>query len=130
MEATVVLLQRTILIVEDERVSRLALTALMSASGYETEAAGSAEEALDVVRAAESHMTDHPARGCGTVTLPELRRAGVGVCLGTVLARAEQAGLDLAADGADLPRRRRQHADRLHRRRGRATGVVFAHPSR
>jgi CheY-like chemotaxis protein len=39
-----------VLIVEDERVSRRALAALMSASGYETEAAGSAEEALDVLR--------------------------------------------------------------------------------
>jgi CheY-like chemotaxis protein len=39
-----------VLIVEDERVSRRALAALMSASGYDTEAAGSAEEALNVVR--------------------------------------------------------------------------------
>jgi CheY-like chemotaxis protein len=39
-----------VLIVEDERVSRRALAALMSASGYETEALGTAEEALNVVR--------------------------------------------------------------------------------
>ena len=38
--------RRNVLIVEDERVSRRALAALMSASGYETKAAGSAEEAL------------------------------------------------------------------------------------
>ncbi len=38
-----------VLIVEDERVSRRALAALMSASGYETEAAASAEEALSAV---------------------------------------------------------------------------------
>jgi CheY-like chemotaxis protein len=38
-----------VLIVEDERVSRRALAALMSAKGYETEAAGSAEEALDAL---------------------------------------------------------------------------------
>jgi CheY-like chemotaxis protein len=38
-----------VLIVEDERVSRRALAALMSALGYETEAAASAEEALDAV---------------------------------------------------------------------------------
>jgi CheY-like chemotaxis protein len=44
-----------VLIVEDERVSRRALTALMSASGYVTEAAGSAEEALDVMRAEGVH---------------------------------------------------------------------------
>ncbi len=34
------------MIVEDERVSRRALAALMSASGYDTKATGSAEEAL------------------------------------------------------------------------------------
>lgn len=39
-----------VLIVEDERVSRRALAALMSASGYETAALGSAEEALNSVR--------------------------------------------------------------------------------
>ena len=39
------------------------------------------------VRAREAHMTDEPARGRGTVTLPELRRAGVGVCVATLLAR-------------------------------------------
>ena len=40
-----------VLIVEDERVSRRALAALMAASGYETEAAASAEEALNAVEA-------------------------------------------------------------------------------
>jgi two-component system response regulator FlrC len=44
-----------VLIVEDERVSRRALTALMAASGYATEAAGSAEEALAAVRADAVH---------------------------------------------------------------------------
>jgi two-component system response regulator FlrC len=39
-----------VLIVEDERVSRKALAALMIASGYETEAMGSAEEALRAVK--------------------------------------------------------------------------------
>lgn len=39
------------MIVEDERVSRRALAALMSANGYETEALGSAEEALNAVEA-------------------------------------------------------------------------------
>jgi two-component system response regulator FlrC len=38
-----------VMIVEDERVSRRALAALMSASGYATEALGSAEEALNAV---------------------------------------------------------------------------------
>lgn len=38
-----------VLLVEDERVSRRALTALLSASGYATRAVESAEEALKVV---------------------------------------------------------------------------------
>ena len=41
------------------------------------------------VRAGEAHMTDHRARGKATVTLPEMRRGGVGVALGTVLARTK-----------------------------------------
>ena len=40
-----------VMIVEDESVSRRALAALMSASGYQTEALGSAEEALTAVEA-------------------------------------------------------------------------------
>ena len=42
---------------------------------------------LSDVRAHERAMTDEPGRGRGTVTLPELRRAGVGVCVATLLAR-------------------------------------------
>lgn len=44
---------------------------------------------LAAVRTAESHMTDHPARGRGTVSLPEMRKGGIGACLATVLARAK-----------------------------------------
>ena len=40
------------------------------------------------VRAREARMADEPCRGRGTVTFPELRRAGVRVCVGTLLARA------------------------------------------
>jgi len=39
------------------------------------------------VRSREAGMTDEPARGRGTVTLPELRRAGVALCVVTLLAR-------------------------------------------
>jgi membrane dipeptidase len=42
---------------------------------------------LEQVRASEKQMTDHRARGQGTVSLPEMRRAEIGVCLATVLAR-------------------------------------------
>lgn len=43
------------------------------------------------LRATEAEMTDHRARGKATVSLPEMRRGGIGVCLGTVLCRAKPA---------------------------------------
>ena len=51
-----------VLIVEDERVARRALSALLSASGYATEAAGSAEEALSLLK-------NHPAPRVALVDL-------------------------------------------------------------
>jgi len=45
-------------------------------------------ETKDVINAREQGMTDCHARGCATVSLPEMRRGGIAVCLGTVLARA------------------------------------------
>ena len=39
------------------------------------------------VRRREGGMNDEPSRGRGTVTLPELRNAGVAVCVATLLAR-------------------------------------------
>lgn len=44
---------------------------------------------LDVreLRLREQGMTDEPSRGRGTVTFPELRTAGVSVCVATLLAR-------------------------------------------
>lgn len=41
------------------------------------------------VRAEEAHLTDKADRGRGTVSLPELRRSGIGVCVATQLARVE-----------------------------------------
>jgi membrane dipeptidase len=46
------------------------------------------EQPLEQLRRSETHMTDHVARGRATVSLPELRRAGVAVCLATILVRA------------------------------------------
>jgi membrane dipeptidase len=43
---------------------------------------------LDTLNRIERGMTDHPCRECATVSLPELKRGGVAVCLGTVLARS------------------------------------------
>jgi membrane dipeptidase len=44
---------------------------------------------VDAIRETEKHLTDKPDRGRGTVSLPELRRAGIGVCVATQLARVE-----------------------------------------
>jgi membrane dipeptidase len=41
------------------------------------------------LNAIESPMTDHRARGHATVSLPEMHRAGITICLGTLLARAK-----------------------------------------
>ena len=40
------------------------------------------------LRATEAEMTDHPARGKGTVALPDMRRGEVACCLATLLCRA------------------------------------------
>ncbi|HEY7116943.1 MAG TPA: membrane dipeptidase [Tepidisphaeraceae bacterium] len=42
---------------------------------------------VDQIRRRESEMTDEPSRGHNVLSLPELRRAGVAVCVGTLLAR-------------------------------------------
>jgi membrane dipeptidase len=44
-------------------------------------------KSVEEVRRREQGMTDEPGRGRGTVTFPELRRARVGVCVATLLAR-------------------------------------------
>jgi membrane dipeptidase len=44
---------------------------------------------LDCLNRDEAGMTDHPARGRATTTLPEMRRAGIAVCQATLLARAK-----------------------------------------
>lgn len=41
------------------------------------------------LRRREARMTDKPDRGRGTVSLPEMRRGGVGLCVATQLARVE-----------------------------------------
>src|SRR4051794_38004505 len=43
---------------------------------------------IEMIRAREAGMTDEPGRGRNTVSLPELRRAGVAVCVATLLARS------------------------------------------
>lgn len=50
---------------------------------------------VDEIRKAEAGMTDEKSRGHNTVSLPELRKAGVRVCVATLLARG----------GPDQPRR-------------------------
>lgn len=43
---------------------------------------------VDEVRKAEQGMTDEKSRGHNTLTFPELRRAGVHLCVGTLLSRS------------------------------------------
>lgn len=41
---------------------------------------------IDEIRSGESGMTDHKARGKGTVNFSEMRRAGIGICVATQIA--------------------------------------------
>lgn len=54
-----------------------------SATAFNRDLTRSVEE----IRRAEAHMTDHRSRGNNVLGLPELREAGVGVAVGTLLAR-------------------------------------------
>jgi len=58
------------------------------------------------INAAEAEMNDHAARGRATVSLPEMRRGGVAVCLATVLARVNPG----CRTSAGQPRRSPDHA--------------------
>ncbi len=42
---------------------------------------------LDEIRRREAHLTDKPDRGHATVSFPEMRRAGIGICVATQIAR-------------------------------------------
>lgn len=44
---------------------------------------------LTDLRAAEAHLKDKPDRGRATVSLPEMRRSNVGLCVATQIARVE-----------------------------------------
>jgi len=44
---------------------------------------------LDTLRQSEAHLSDKPGRGRGTVCLPSMRQARVGLCVATQLARLE-----------------------------------------
>ncbi|MBL9215384.1 MAG: membrane dipeptidase [Opitutaceae bacterium] len=66
------------------------------------------------VRATERGMTDELARGRGTLTLPELRRARVPVCLTTVMGRA-------GPEQSKLPTYRRTELDY------RNQAIAYAH---
>jgi membrane dipeptidase len=46
-------------------------------------------QSVSAVRKTEAHLTDKPDRGRNTVTLPEMRRAGIGLCVATQIARVE-----------------------------------------
>lgn len=42
---------------------------------------------LDEIRAREAHLKDRPDRGRGTVSFAEMRRGGIGLCVGTQIGR-------------------------------------------
>src|SRR5918996_3556211 len=42
---------------------------------------------IDEIRAREQALADKPDRGRGTVSFPEMRRGGVGLCVATQIAR-------------------------------------------
>ena len=50
---------------------------------------------LSEVRAREQGLTDKPDRGRGTITLPEMRRGGIGICVATMIARYVKPGSEL-----------------------------------
>ncbi|GAA4466032.1 membrane dipeptidase [Nibrella saemangeumensis] len=47
---------------------------------------------LAVIRERESQLTDKPDRGRGVVSLPEMRRGGIGLCVATQIARYVKPG--------------------------------------
>ena len=44
---------------------------------------------VEKIRPHEAHLRDSPGRGTGTVSLPEMRRGGIGLCVATQIARIE-----------------------------------------
>ena len=44
---------------------------------------------VEKIRAREAHLRDYPSRGLGTVCLPEMRRAKIGLCVATQIARID-----------------------------------------
>ncbi|MBI3849263.1 MAG: membrane dipeptidase [Verrucomicrobia bacterium] len=47
---------------------------------------------IDEIRQREKELTDKPDRGNGTVSLPEMRRGGIGLCVATQIARYVKPG--------------------------------------
>ena len=60
---------------------------------------------LSEIRLTESHLNDKPGRGRGTVTLPEMRRARIGICVATQLARLEHDAYSPVFGWKSAPRR-------------------------
>ena len=50
---------------------------------------------IEEIRAREAGLTDKPDRGRGTVSFPEMRRGGVGLCVATQIARYVEPGSPL-----------------------------------
>ena len=52
---------------------------------------------IEKIRAGETHLRDKPGRGLGTVCLPEMRRANIGLCVATQIARIDLGASPLPA---------------------------------
>ena len=63
-------------------------------------------ESVPQINAREAHMTDALERGGATVSLPEMRRAGVAVCQSSISARAKREVQPVTGTSTDRPRLR------------------------
>ena len=55
---------------------------------------------LDALNAIDRAMTDHPARGRATTTLPEMAKGQIAVCQATLLSRARPRARTLAGSNS------------------------------
>jgi membrane dipeptidase len=78
---------------------------------------------VDLLRAREAGMTG-PGRGRCTTSLPAMRRAGVGICLATILARALPASMPTDGLSADGPPAAGQFAESHVGQRKRGAIIV------
>lgn len=80
-------------------------------------------ESVAQINAREAHMTDALERGGATVSLPEMRRAGVAVCQSSISARAKREVQPATGHRCQLA------GNTLHAAIGTDTGATYHMPS-